>query len=331
MKKVFLRIFLAIGIILSIVILTILISPKPAAYFVRYLFEGGVAKTRSSYSIALNNVYQHTDIDYESAYDDGMLDVFVPMAATQNTPLVIWIHGGAFVGGDKRDVLEYAVEIAAQGYIVASINYELAPEATYPTPLYQIQEAYDYLMRHSEHYKIDPQQVFFAGDSAGAQLATQFIMIQNDAEYAALTGIEQLVNPSYIRGALLYCGPYDIDEFFGGSGAMGFFVGKIAQAYIGSRNWKDDPVTETLSVINYVSRSFPAAFITDGNTDSFTEQGIAFSEKLKAEGVYVKDIFYSSEHGVLPHEYQFDMTLSASVETFNATIEFLNTHKKSNP
>ena len=50
-------------------------------------------------------------------------------------PCIVWVHGGAYAGGDKEDVTAYAKHLASFGYIVISMNYSLAPKAQYPTPL----------------------------------------------------------------------------------------------------------------------------------------------------------------------------------------------------
>jgi len=58
--------------------------------------------------------------------DYNKIDVFIKKGIVDKVPVVIWIHGGAFVGGDKKDVRTYASAICANGYNVVSMNYEMA-------------------------------------------------------------------------------------------------------------------------------------------------------------------------------------------------------------
>ncbi|GAA0062575.1 alpha/beta hydrolase [Clostridium sp. CTA-1] len=127
-------------------------------------------------------------------------------------PTIIWVHGGAFVGGDKDQVDIFATTLASNGYVVLSMNYELAPEAKCPIPIMQLEEFYSHIASIKTKYSIDENQLFFAGDSAGAQIVSQFLAIQTNKKFADKMGSKQRVPKDSIKGALLYCGPYDIEQ-----------------------------------------------------------------------------------------------------------------------
>ena len=103
------------------------------------------------------------------------------------------MHGGGFVGGDKSDITGYAVELAARGYTVININYALAPKRKYPTPVLQLGEAYEYIKANAKKYNVKLDDLYFAGDSAGAQISGQFVTIQTSPDYAKLTGLTLLL------------------------------------------------------------------------------------------------------------------------------------------
>src|SRR5699024_6944028 len=116
---------------------------------------------------------------------------FRPKDKQERLPVIFWVHGGAYVGGDKSDIAQYAILMAAEGYHVISMNYSRAPEGTYPTPILQLAEIYQYSEAEADKMAIDLDQVFFAGDSAGAQIIAQFANTQVNDAYAAETNLPQ--------------------------------------------------------------------------------------------------------------------------------------------
>ena len=144
-----------------------------------------------------------------------------------------------FVGGDKSDITEYAVQVANEGYIVVNLNYELAPQATYPTPLNQLKEAYNFIAHNAGEYDIDMDYVYFAGDSAGAQIVSQFVNIQVDQQYSTKIAMDAVVPTTTIKGMLLFCGPYDISQVsdISDNKIIKFFLNRVGWSYIGDSNW----------------------------------------------------------------------------------------------
>lgn len=316
--------------ILSIVGLTaflFVVSPKPTALLINKLFEGGMAIKPANYDEIEKNTRSFQDLSYESAYQEGYLDIITPKEFEGKLPVIFWVHGGAFLGGDKADITEYAVQIANEGYIVVNMNYELAPSVKYPTPLRQLNEAYTFIAQEADTYGIDMNRVYFAGDSAGAQIASQFVNIQVEKDYADIVGIEGIIPPETITATLLFCGPYDVTRFgdISENAVISFLFRRIGWAYIGDRNWLDSDSAKEASIIEYISEKFPPTFITDGNTGSFEDQGKEVTKKLKDNGVFVQDIFYSTEEAELGHEYQFVMNTPQAENTFTKMIEFLHT------
>lgn len=317
-----LAVFLALIVLL---LLLFILSSKPTAMLVYRWFEGGVAVKPDNYEEIEAQVQIKCDLSYDSAYKKGNLDIIAPKKFSGKLPVIFWVHGGAFLGGDKSDITEYAVQVASKGYIVVNMNYELAPGAKYPTPLHQVNEAYQFIGKQAEAYRMDMDRLYFAGDSAGAQIISQFVNVQVDEEYAQLIGIKGIVPPEKILGALLFCGPYDVSKFGGTSDSflINFLFDRVGWAYIGERKWSSSDKVREASMIDHVSANFPPTFITDGNTGSFEEQGMELSAKLHESGVTVVDVFYSKEAAELGHEYQFIMNTPQARQTYEKLIEFL--------
>ncbi|OTY49009.1 acetylesterase [Bacillus thuringiensis serovar pingluonsis] len=306
------------------------ISPVMKAFLIKKAFEGGVFEPSNNYRNALKETVVVKDINYNSKFPDGTLDLIYQKNHTESTPIIFWVHGGGFVGGDKSDITGYAVELAACGYTVVNINYALAPKKQYPTPLLQLGEAYGYIKENAKKYDLKLDRVYFAGDSAGAQISGQFVNIQTSIEYAKLTRIDPIVDASTIKGVLLFCGPYSMSAFakIQSTKEIQEFIHSAGWAYMGEKKWEELTETKIASILDYVTKDYPPTFITDGNTASFEEQGKALVTALQSEGVVVDNIFFDKNfYGELGHEFQFKMNTLAGQDTFNKVLEFLNKTK----
>lgn len=323
--NIFKKIIMVIAICLVIGGGYIYFSPVPTAALVHQLFKNGVAVPPKHYTSIEAQTKRFNHIDYASEYDDGQLDIVVPKDADTPLPTILWVHGGAYVGGDKKDVTEYAVQLAAKGYAVINMNYELAPAAKYPTPLKQMDEVYAFLIANSQKYNLDLNNLFIAGDSAGAQIASQYINIQVDHDYAKKVGFQQVIEPSTIRGALLFCGPYDLAAFanIGSSKTLNFIFDRIAWAYIGEKDWRNAEATKLASLTDTVSKNYVPSFITDGNSGSFEDHGKKLGAILKSYAIPVEEVYYPLDEAKLEHEYQFKMDTKQAQATFDSLLKFM--------
>jgi len=305
----------------------IFMTPVPISLLIRKLFENPELAPPQGYADMDSRVTVHQDITYESKYKSNALDIYLPKDVDELVPVVLWIHGGGYVGGDKRDVRYYAVSLASEGYAVISMNYERAPEARYPTPVMQIEEVFSWISECSAEYLLDSSRIVLAGDSAGAHSAATFAAIQTNPDYENEIGIKASVKDGCIKGLLLYCAPYDVVMVNEIGGAFGFLLNRAGWAYFGTRDWTDT-FAKLATVGNHVTRDFPPTFITDGNTASFEKQGIAFADMLDFAGVENMRYFipHEPEKIITGHEYQFLMDTDAGAECYRLTLAFLKEH-----
>jgi acetyl esterase/lipase len=138
-----------------------------------------------------------------------LLDLFVPKDAAKPVPLVIWIHGGGLVRGDKASG-HRILPLLPLGYAVASINYRLAPAATWPAQLYDCKAAVRWLRAHAAQYGLDPNRIAVGGDSSGGHLAS---LLGTTINHPELEGDEG--NPgvsSSVKLVLDFFGPSNLVE-----------------------------------------------------------------------------------------------------------------------
>jgi arylformamidase len=136
------------------------------------------------------------------------LDLFIPdEAAAKPRPVFILIHGGGWAMGDKSTssfVEPKTTWLMKGGYLVASINYRLAPAAKHPAQVEDVLKSVAWVQKHVDRHGGDPQRIYLLGHSAGAHLAA---LAAVDSERQKAAGID----PKSIRGVVLLDGAgYDI-------------------------------------------------------------------------------------------------------------------------
>jgi len=305
-------------------------SPVVGSLLIRKLFDTPPQLPPDDLSYS-DQVTVTNNIAYGGAKDE-VLDLYLPKEADGVCPLIVWVHGGAFVGGDKRDVTYFAQALAGHGYAVAVINYTRAPEAKYPTPVLQTGKAYRFLTETYEAAEnLDTTRVFFAGDSAGAHIAAQFMTLQTNEAYreAFLAAHDAegfpLITKDMLKGVLLYCGPYSVERMVSVTNPlMKFLVSQTGWAYFGSKKFGDTPAGKEANLVEHVTSAFPPSFITDGNFLTFPDHAKELVERLTEQGVPVQTLFFDGELEVVEHEFQFDLKEDAGRLALEQTLEFLS-------
>ena len=262
---------------------------------------------------------------YEPEDSNSRLDIYYPenTQPTEKLPVIVWIHGGSWVSGSKDCIANYAKILAGTGYVVAVVDYTLAPTQCHPYQLAQINKAFAFLMENAGRFYIDTEKVFLAGDSAGASLCAQLTNAIYLPSYAGLINITPSLTPAQLRGAILQCGPYDIN-LFNLDGFLSGFVKLIGKTYSGEDDFLNAPSFQPASVAQYVTADFPPTFISAGNNDPLEAQSIMLAQRLDSLGVYVDTLFFPKDYRPkLPHEYQFNLDGDAGKLALERTIAFL--------
>lgn len=121
----------------------------------------------------------HRDLPY-GPHARHRLDVFEPAAGfTRPAPVIVFVHGGAFVRGDKQTTPRIYDNVlywfARQGCLGVNLEYRLAPEATHPAGARDVGAAVDWLQQHAAGFGGDPGQIFLVGHSAGGTHAASLV------------------------------------------------------------------------------------------------------------------------------------------------------------
>lgn len=151
------------------------------------------------------------DLPYvENATDDQTLDIYYPPNAQENEkyPVIVDIHGGGLMYGDKSMNRIYASRLAARGYAVVVINYRLCPDVLYAEQVRDVMASYKWVAENGERYGLDTDNAYVVGDSAGGQLAFYTSLVNTSEELRALYNVPD--SGLHFNAAGLISGMYDM-------------------------------------------------------------------------------------------------------------------------
>ncbi len=129
------------------------------------------------------DVKRFDDIQYGPDEKWNVLDVYRRKAKDGKLPVIVSVHGGGWVYGDKELYQFYGMSLAQRGFAVINFTYHLAPEYKYPTPLEDMNMVIQWMYDNAEKYGLDMEHVFMVGDSAGGHLAALYSTICTNPEY----------------------------------------------------------------------------------------------------------------------------------------------------
>lgn len=299
------------------------VSPWPNALLIRHAFDQNsakVAEAQAKYVPA--GIAQVENQQYRQGDNDAKLDVFYGDRTTVSQPAIVWVHGGAWVSGNKDNVDNYMKILASHGFTAISVNYSIAPEKQYPTPIIQLNDALEYVQQNAVRLHVDGSRLILAGDSAGSQIVAQMANIVTSPSYAREIGIQPKLSAAQLKGLLLNCGAYDLalPDY---SGPFGKFLHTVLWAYSGTQDFLHDSRLKTASVANYLTGKFPPSFITAGNVDPLLSQSTELAERLQKLGVQTDTLFYAADHKPqLSHEYQFDLDTADAQGALQRMVDF---------
>ncbi len=114
----------------------------------------------------------------------NLLDVYRPKGIQGALPVIVNVHGGGWVYGDKELYQFYCMSLAQRGFAVVNFTYRLAPEAKFPASLEDTNAVITWMYAHRDEYGLDMANVFMVGDSAGGHLLALYAALCTNPDYA---------------------------------------------------------------------------------------------------------------------------------------------------
>jgi acetyl esterase/lipase len=248
------------------------------------------------------------DVAYATTSRAQKMDIYLPNEKQKKYPVIVHIHGGAFLMGDKADgQLTPVLAALARGYAVISINYRLTGEAKFPAQIQDVKAAIRFIRANADKYDLKTDKIAVWGGSAGGHLSA-LVATSGD-----VTDLEDLTlgNPtqsSRVQAVVDWFGPINfltMDAHFKatGKGQQNHNDADSPE----SRLWGKaiQTIPDSVKMANpetYISVDDPVFFIQHGSIDKLvpTQQSVDFAEKLTANLGQVKvvmEVLEGANHG----------------------------------
>ena len=255
------------------------------------------------------------NIDY---FGDGIyrhrLDVLVRRAdPPSEAPVLVYIHGGAWVIGDKREQgLPMLHELAQRGWVCVAINYRLSPKATWPDHIVDCKRALAWVRAHIAEYGGDPTFLAVSGGSAGGHLAALAALTPNVPEWQP--GFEDA--DTSVSACIPFYGVHDMTSDPGAEGAYGPGLIELLEKRVMKLPYVDNtPLYASASPDQRITPSAPPFFVVQGTNDTLVppQVGRRFAERLRE--ISLAPVAYLE----LPRtQHAFDVLLS--IRSRNTTL-----------
>jgi len=241
------------------------------------------------------------DIAYGDDYEQ-VLDVYRPLECTGKLPVIISVHGGGWVYGDKNRYSFYCQHLAERGFAVVNYTYRLAPRCKFPASLEDTNTVFHWTLDNSDVYDFDMDHVFAVGDSAGAHLLGLYMNLCTNKAYASQFSFTPV---SYLPKAIaLNCGAYEITMEDPED-----MTSMLMKDFLPNEGTQEELVQ--INVLKYLTKDFPPTFLMTCNNDFLQAQAAPMAEVLRKNNVPFIYRFYGGEK-TLGHVFMLNMKTEES-------------------
>jgi acetyl esterase/lipase len=261
-----------------------------AGLFFALLTHSSPAQTNPVKDIFPKGTQFHENISYANdTLKKHLLDIYLPPNAKPGTPLLVWIHGGAWQWNDKYADMGYMrntiQNLLDSGYALASIDYRFSTQAVFPAQIQDCNLALDWLYKHGATYKIDKNKIGLIGFSAGGHLAS-LLGVANNNQVKGFYATPIL--PSFkIRCVVDFYGPAELIALASNPDTA-FNNGRDPLSLLLGAKAVDRPdLAKRASPVTYIDPKDPPFLIIQGEKDESVPntQSIIFHSWLTLTGV----------------------------------------------
>jgi pectinesterase len=266
-----------------------------------------------------DGVQEHSNVVYKRIGERSLhLDIFCPAARTEKVlPGVLLIHGGGWSSGSKAHLVPMAQQLAGHGYVAASVEYRLSPEAKFPAAVLDLQAAIRWLKANSGEYHLDTSRIAVLGCSAGAQLASligvighQEVFVDTSLPEGCSSKVHAVVN---VDGIVSFIHPEADAE------------GEAASKWLGGTRETARDNWRAASPLEYADEHTPPFLFINSSVPRFHAGRDDFIEILKAHNTaYEVHTIPETQHG-------FWLVRPWFAPTVEFTLEFLNAIFRGSP
>ena len=245
-----------------------------------------------------DDIQRFDDIQYGPDPVENKLDVYRPKNAQGKIPVIVSVHGGGWVYGDKELYQFYGMTLAQRGFAVVNFTYRLAPEVKFPAPLEDTNNVINWMYENQEEYGLDMNHVFMVGDSAGGHLCGLYSAICTNPEYA-VNYTFKVPNGFVPQAVALNCGAYNpLSEV----GVLGDEQDQeLMEDFLPEKGSAKERAL--VNVTDHVTENFPPVYLMTCVGDFCRPQAPLLEAALKKNGVYYEFKTYGTEENPLYHVF----------------------------
>ena len=256
---------------------------------------------RSEGLVTPNDIQRFDNILYGVDKEVNYLDVYRPKKCNGKLPVIVSIHGGGWVYGNKDIMQFYCMSLAEKGFAVVNFSYRLAPKYKHPTPFIDTNTVFDWIFKNAENYGFDTNNIFAVGDSVGANILCLYCCACADKDYAKKLSI-QIPNGLSLRAIGLNCGIYRMAR-----GEIDILIDRFAEEYFSNKGTIEE--YSEITVGNHINSDFPASFVMTAEGDFLASQAKVFYDILKSLNIDAEYHFYGDKEHELKHVFHIDIKL----------------------
>ena len=266
------------------------------------------------------------NLPYADGHERHVLDVYRPADGCTNAPVLLQIHGGGWMLGNKHEqALPLIYHLAQRGWVVVTPNYRLSPRARFPDHLVDCKRALAWVRRNITAYGGDPGFVAVTGGSAGGHLTALMALTANDARLQP--GFEDA--DTSVAAAVPFYGVYDFTDRYGLKGSGDAMVRWLEKTVMPCSPSTDPGLWDLASPIAQVRPDAPPFFILHGTHDSLASVAEArrFAQQLR--DVSRNAVAYAELPGA---QHAWDVFRSVrAMESVHAATRFLEWARATRP
>lgn len=243
------------------------------------------------------DIVRYDNICYGTDTTWQMLDVYRPKDKEgEKLPVIVSVHGGGWVYGDKERYQYYCMNLAQRGFAVVNFTYRLAPEFKFPDPIEDTNMVFAWVLDHADDYGFNKDKIFAVGDSAGAHALGLYTAICTNPEYAKRYSFQ--TPEGFVPTAIaLNCGAYKI-ELDGNEKDM---TKLLMGDYLPQKGSEDE--LELISVCNHITPGYPPTFFMTAVDDFLKKDAPVLQQKLMECEVPFVFRFYGDKENRLAHVF----------------------------
>ena len=228
----------------------------------------------------------------------NVLDVYRPKNVTGKLPVIVSVHGGAWIYGDKELYQYYCMSLAQRGFAVVNFSYRLAPKHKFPAHLEDTTKVFHWVLKNAKTFELDTENIFAVGDSAGAHILSLFCIMCTNPSYAANYSFNPPEN-FCPKAVALNCGVYNLSTERAG------VLLQIKKDILPRKGIEEE--LYSVSPIHFIDKNFPPCYIMTANEDFLRDQTEELEKKLKELAIPYTYTLYGDDSNPLQHVFHLDM------------------------